>query len=160
MAIYMKVPDTKGTVTARGYENEIELNSLQFSASHPVITGQIAGQRLVDPSLSEVVITKRLDLSSSSLLRFTLDHRFLDKLTFNFTRTSAGATETFLQIVLRETLLTGYSFSSSGDIPVESLSINYIAIEFVHFAVDAAGRTVSGGPDGVFWHLHNASQRI
>ena len=155
MAIYMKWSDgIKGQVTAHGFEDDIEMTPLQFSARHPAVTAQLGAtsSQSIYPSISEIVITKRLDLASPALFLCTLDGKHVRELEFYFTRTASVAVQTFLEIRLKAALFTGYSFSGTGvDTPVESLSINFVAIDFVYIAVDAAGKSLGQYP--VTWDL-------
>jgi type VI secretion system secreted protein Hcp len=154
VAIYMRRHDgVKGEVTARGHENDIELTTLKFNATHPRISYQMnASAQHIDSSLSEVVVTKRLDLSSPDTFLNTLNGKSISELEFFFTRTSGGSIETFLHIRLKQNLLTGYSFSSDEvNFPVETISINYLTIEFIYLGRDASGRPSGQYP--VIWDI-------
>jgi type VI secretion system secreted protein Hcp len=60
-----------------------------------------------------------------------------------FTTTSKGATTKFLTYELTNTGLSGYSLSSGGEMPTESLSLNFTKVVWSFTGTDAA---VSGTP--------------
>jgi len=71
MAIYMNYngKKIKGNVTATGYEDWIELDSIQFGVGRGISmeVGNMANREATRPSLSEVVVTKMMDNASGGL---------------------------------------------------------------------------------------------
>ena len=65
------------------------------------------------------------------------------------TATSQGATEKFLSYELTDCGLSGYSVSSGGDMPSESLSLNFAKISWTLTPVksDGSGTPVTQGYD-------------
>jgi co-chaperonin GroES (HSP10) len=70
MAIYMKYADIKGTVSASGHEQWIELSSFKYDITRAISaqTGAKGDRETSAPTVGEVVITKRTDRSTVGLL--------------------------------------------------------------------------------------------
>jgi type VI secretion system secreted protein Hcp len=144
MAIYLQYGSIAGEVTTTGYEKYIEVQSYQWGAGRAVSMphgGGVSKRESSDPSLSEVTFTKQLDATSTLLLQQCLVGEMDTTAKVVFTRTKAGGeTEPFLQYTLTNCAITGYSVSSGGDRPNESLSINFTKIEMKYTAYDVKGK--------------------
>ena len=60
-----------------------------------------------------------------------------------------------MQLVLTNCMISGYSASSGGDRPTESLSLNFTKVEFKNIGMGAAGET--GSPEAVTYDLAQAT---
>ena len=73
MAIYMNYNDKKikGNVTAKGYEDWIDISSFQFGVGRGISmeVGQMANREATRPSLSEISLSKLMDGSSGGLFK-------------------------------------------------------------------------------------------
>jgi len=145
MAIYMNWDGVPGDVTTQGFEKWIELSSFQWGIGRGIgsaISGQASRESSI-PSISEVVVTKRMDSSSPGLWTDSVAGQLNTTVKIAFTTTSKGATEQFLNYELTNTGLSGYSISSGGDMPTESLSLNFTKVMWSFTGMDP---TVSGSP--------------
>ncbi|MFY9299757.1 MAG: type VI secretion system tube protein Hcp [Candidatus Nitrosotenuis sp.] len=139
-AIFLKIDTIPGDSTAQGHRNEIELNSLQFGVARPI--GSPVGSGLPRdsiPTASEVLVTKMMDVSSTKLFAESLGGKSHDKIEIFLAKTEADKLVTFAQYTLEDVLITGYSVSSGGDTPAESISLNYLKI---------TTKFIPTGPDG------------
>jgi type VI secretion system secreted protein Hcp len=72
MAIYMNFNDLaiKGNVTAEGYADWINIQSLQYGIGRGISmeAGNVANREASRPSISELSISKMMDTSSAKLL--------------------------------------------------------------------------------------------
>jgi type VI secretion system secreted protein Hcp len=150
MAIYMKYGDTiKGRTTTQGFAGWMELGSLQFGAGRGIgsAKGKGTNREASEPSLSEITVTREWDAEASAALFQESVMGSLDtKVTIKMTSTNKGVVETFLEINLEETGISGYSVSSGGDKPSESLSLNYGKIEFVPYKQEEDMSMTKGTP--------------
>jgi type VI secretion system secreted protein Hcp len=155
MPIYMNYNDLPGDVTAEGHEKWIELNSFQWGVGRGVSspTGGSADREASAPSVSEIVVTKANDVSSTKLLNEALQGEG-QTVKIDFCKTDKGKLEPYLQLILTNTLISGHSFSSGGDRPQESLSMNFTKVEFKNIGMGAAGDT--GSPDSVTYDVAQA----
>ena len=133
MAIYIKYssPDVKGDVTTAGFKDQIEVHSFQWGVGRGIgsPTGASGNRAATTPSVSEVTVTKNQDNASGALLKEALSSGGKAKLVISFVRTDQGGADSYLEVTLTDTMISGYSLSSSGDRPSESISFNFTKIE-------------------------------
>jgi type VI secretion system secreted protein Hcp len=125
-----------GDVTSEGHEKWIEVGSLQHGVGRGISspTGGSADREASAPSVSEIVVTKSQDNASQGLFRASLDGEGkLVKIDFCRTKTGGGQ-EAYMQLELENTMISGFSMSSGGDRPSESLSLNFTKITYVNTA--------------------------
>ena len=145
MAIYMNWDGVPGDVTTQGFEKWIELTSFQWGVGRGIgsaMSGQASRESSI-PSVSEVVVTKRMDGSSPGLWTDAVAGQLNTTVKISFTTTAKGETTQFLNYELTNTGLSGYSVSSGGDMPTESLSLNFTKVVWSFTGTDPA---VSGTP--------------
>jgi type VI secretion system secreted protein Hcp len=147
MAIFMKYDGIDGESEVSGFEKQIELNSFQFGVGRGISSARGTSTReSSEASVSEITVTKLTDGSSLKLLEASL-YGTLDKtVTLTFTRTqTGGGTQAYLTYVLTGTGVSGYSFSSGGDRPSESISLNFDKFEFKYGKIgdDISGATAA-----------------
>ena len=156
MPIYIKYtnPTINGDVTTSGFEKQIEINSFQWGVGRGVgsPTGASGNREASTPSVSEITVSKSLDNASGNLLKESLSSGGKSTLVISFVRTdgTAGA-DTYLEVTLTDTIISGYSMSSGGDRPSESISFNFTKIE-VKFTPQNADGT-KGSPFPVTYDL-------
>jgi type VI secretion system secreted protein Hcp len=152
MPIYVQYAKIAGDVTATGHEKWIEVNSFQFGVGRGISspTGGSSDRESSAPSVSEIVVTKPTDVASTKLFNESLQGEGED-VTIDFCKTDKGKLETYLTYTLTNTMISGYSLSSGGDRPMESLSFNFTKVEQKSTAQGAAGDT--GSPDAVTYDV-------
>jgi type VI secretion system secreted protein Hcp len=152
MPIYMKYTGIDGDVTAEGHEKWIECNSFQWGIGRGISspTGGSADREASAPSVSEVVITKAQDQATVKVV----DAGFQGEgvaVTIDFCKTDKGKLETFLQYTLTNTMISGYSISSGGDRPSESVSLNFTKVECKLTSMTATNS--DGSPETVTYDM-------
>ncbi len=153
MAIYMKYGDIKGSVTTDGFKDWIELGSFQWGVGRSVNSpskGEDTREGS-EPSISEVVVSKRMDKASPKLWQDAVGGDFSKDVTISMTTTTKDKVETYLEYSLKEVGLSGYSASGGADdSPGESLSLNFSAVTWKYTGRDAK---IAGTPEVVGWSL-------
>jgi type VI secretion system secreted protein Hcp len=152
MAIYMKYGSIKGAVTTDGFKDWIELSSFQWGVGRSIGTAArgSTSREHSEPSLSEVSVTKLSDLATPKLFLDAVAGKLDNKVTIKFTTTAKGDVETFLTYEMENTGLSHYSLSSGGDMPMESMSLNFTKITEQFSGMDPA---VRGSPEIVGYDL-------
>ncbi|HVC60411.1 MAG TPA: type VI secretion system tube protein Hcp [Acetobacteraceae bacterium] len=154
MAIYMKYGGTiKGSVTTDGFKDWIELGSFQWGVGRSVTSPSKSSDTREgsEPSISEIVVTKRMDKASPKLWQDAVGGDFSTAVEIHFTTTTKDKVETYLQYNLTETGLSGYSASAGGeDAPQETVSLNFATVTWKYTGRDSK---IAGTPDVVGWDL-------
>ena len=142
MAIYMNYNSLspKGDVTEGGHKDWVELSSIQWGVGRGISspTGASADRESSAPSVSEVTVTKTQDVATIGLLTAAYQGDGVP-VQIDFTRTNKDTQDVFLTIELTNVMISGYSMSSGGDRPTESLSLNFTKIEVKGTQMDATG---------------------
>ena len=144
MAVYLKYEGLDGEATHEKHTKWIEVQSLQFGVGRGISTptGATTNRESSQPSVSEVVITKMLDNSSTALFAESVTGTAGKKVEIHLVNTGDPG-DTYVEYTLTDSLISGYSVSSGGDRPSESISINFTKIEFKFTAFDAKNKTAS-----------------
>jgi type VI secretion system secreted protein Hcp len=152
MAIYCKFANINGPVTTEGFKNWIELDTFQWGVGRSIGTAARGAysREHSEPSISEITVTKRTDVASPKLLLDAVAGKLDSKVEIKFTTTTKGKVETFLTYKLENVGISGYSLSSSGDMPVEHLSLNFTKITETFTGFDPG---IGGSPETVGYDL-------
>jgi len=134
MAIYMnfnaKAP--AGNVTAKGYEDWIEVDSFNFGVGRGISmeAGAMANREATRPSLSEITLTKRIDAASGGLFKSSVSGDEGVKVEIHVVQTGASSVEKYAVYNLEDAIISSYSISASaGGPPQESISLSFAKIE-------------------------------
>jgi type VI secretion system secreted protein Hcp len=143
MPIYMKYGDIKGDVTAKGHEGILgwmEINGFQFGIGRSIASpvGGVSDRESSAPTVSEIVVTKPADISSTALFEQALYGEGV-KVQIDFCKTDKGALEVYQSYQLENAMISGLSVSSGGDRPMESISINFTKIQYAFYQMNATG---------------------
>ncbi|MEO3389461.1 type VI secretion system tube protein Hcp [Mesorhizobium sp. CAU 1741] len=152
MAIYVKYDGIDGEATHDKHKKWIDVSSLQFGVGRGISTpsGSTANREASEPSISEVVVTKMLDASSSKLFVESCTGAAGKKVEIHLVSTGSPG-NTYVEYTLHNALISGYSLSTGGDRPSESISINFTKIEYKHIPYDEANK--AGTPVTVSYDL-------
>ena len=132
MPIYIKYGDIKGDVSAEGHKGAdgwVEINSFQFGIGRGISspTGGEDDRESSAPSVSEIVVTKPMDKSSYRWMEESLWGEGVD-VQVDFCKTDKDKLEVYASYKLENCMVSGYSVSSGGDRPSESISLNFTKI--------------------------------
>jgi type VI secretion system secreted protein Hcp len=154
MPIYMNYNDLAitGDVTESGHPKWIELDSLQFGVSRGISSpiGGVNDRESTAPSVSEIQVTKVTDQASLQLVNEALQGEG-KKVVIDLCKTDQGKLEVFLTYTLTNCMISGFSTSSSGDRPHESLSLNFTKIELRNVSMGADAK--AGNPESLTYDL-------
>ena len=138
MAIFMKYGDLKGEVTADGYEDWVEFSSFQWGLGRGISSGVGGGSKreATAPSVSEITLTKTMDAFSPLSLKEAIGGKAV-VVKVEMTQTdNDGKHVAYQKFILTDTLISGYSMSSGGDRPSESLSLNFNKFDSEYIKID------------------------
>ncbi|WBH16695.1 Hcp family type VI secretion system effector [Sphingomonas radiodurans] len=124
MAIFLKLDGIKGSTTDSKFKEQIELSSFQWGAGIGVGSARGGDRSTSEPSVSEITATKTTDKSSELLFKALLKGDPIGKGTISFVAASKGESVAYATLEIEEVIISGFSMSSGGDFPSESISLN------------------------------------
>ena len=156
MPCYMKYGDIKGDVTADKYKDWIELHSVQFGVGRALTQGGGSGgnREAGKASVSEVTVSKVCDESSVYLFQEACKGLATD-CEIHLTTVQKDTLQPYMEYKLTKCMISGFSTSSGGDRPSESISLNFLKIETAFTPYLATG--AAGTPIKAFYDLTSAT---
>ena len=134
---FQKAGELKGEASAKGHENAIEVHGFQFgvTASSAIGSGQATARR----QFKHLVVTKRLDRSSTSLMSALTNNDEVKELKLAL-RKHGGGSEDFFTITLSAARVVGVDldFDAGGE-AVECVSFAFTKIDVEYRAQRADG---------------------
>lgn len=144
--VFIKIGDIKGESTDAKHPEWVVLDSVQWGVSRaispPVGSGGDREGSL--PAFSELTLSKRVDSSSPAL--------FLNAVggsgpigTVTLELVDTGTRAVFYRLTLSNVMVSSQSHSGAagGDVPHESVSLNFTKIKIEYFKMDAKGGVVA-----------------
>lgn len=138
MALYMKIDGIDGNATAPGYEKWIPILSFGFGMGRRIVNavpGKTKDREGTILSLSEVTVSKTVDVATTALVRAVLENTAKSVkivLAKSLDEVSAGKNYS-VEYVLKEVLVSGYSVQTgSGGPPVENIVFNFGALNITY----------------------------
>ncbi|MEM7497546.1 MAG: type VI secretion system tube protein Hcp [Pseudomonadota bacterium] len=137
MPIYMEIEGIMGDATHETHKNWMDIESLHWNVSRNMNTsaGSSANREASEPTVSEVVLTKVTDSSSTKLFAEACSGR-TGKLTTIHLVTTGNPGETYVEYKLTNTLVANYSVDTTGDRPVETIRLNFTKMEVKYIPHD------------------------
>lgn len=138
MAIFLKYGDLKGETTQLAHKEWIEISSFQWGVGRGISSGVGGGSKreATAPSVSEITLTKTFDVSSPLLLKEAVGGKAVTA-KIEMTQTdNSGKHVAYQKYILSNALISGYSISSGGDRPSESVSLNFTKFDSEYLNID------------------------
>lgn len=124
--IFLKITNIKGGSADPTHRDWIDSLSVQYGVTRPIQLG--GGTRSIGKvNLSELTVSKPLDISSPALFREATIGKGQD-VNLELVRSLPDA-QRYYRIHLYDALVSAFSSSSGGDAPMETVSFNYTKIE-------------------------------
>lgn len=153
MPIYMQYAGIDGDVTEVKHTKWVDVGSFQLGVGRGINSpiGSTAKREVSTPNVSDITITKRMDISSYRWLEESLYGQKAVKCTVHFTRTGQdGNTEVFAEYIFENCLVAGYSVSTGGSDASESISINFTKLEYTYTDRDAVNAPGGSKPRAAY----------
>lgn len=117
MSVYMKYEGIPGNATADGYADYIRIDSMQFGVGRGISmeVGNLANRESSKPSISEITCTTEVDKCLTPLFTEAVSGSTGKLVTFAVVQTGSDKLIEYLTVELKQTLVSGWSFSVEGD---------------------------------------------
>ncbi len=151
MAIYLKMDGIDGDATHEDHKKWITVESLQWGVGRAIATpvGSTKNREASEPSVAELTIAKQMDTASVYLFQEACTGQTGKEVKVHLVSTGSPG-QTYLEYTLTDTLVSGYSVSSGGDRPSESISLNFNKVEMKYIPLESnneSGSPVTKGYD-------------
>ena len=127
----------KGESLLNGYKGDIELMSFSWGVSNPIqASSSNTGRSVGRPNFAEMTVTKKMDATSPLFAFSCAAAEDLGEVKVVILRqdTAKGADVNtnlaYMTYTFKDTLVSSVSVGGGGDIPVETLSLNYSQVEW------------------------------
>lgn len=149
MAIYLQIDGVKGSVTAKGHEGWIDCTSLQWGVGRAISSavGTSADREASKPSISEISVTKMMDPSSTQIFTEACVGKG-KKVKIDLCTVGTDQINTYMEYELEDCMVSGYSVSTGGDRPTESISLSFTKMVQKYIPYDKNGKPQSPLPAG------------
>src|SRR4051812_16488362 len=137
MAIYLKYDGIDGEATHEDHKQWIDIGSMQFGIGRAISTpaGSTANREASEPSVSEITVTKSMDGASPKLFTESATGNVGKVVKIDLVSTGSPG-NTYVTYTLTNTLISGYSVSTGGDRPTESVTLSFTKIEYKFIPYD------------------------
>jgi len=138
---FIKLADFKGDATFKGHEGEVNVLSWGWSASQTrnAASGMASGRAIP----GDLTITKTVDGTTPLLVEAVMTGKTLPSATLTVVNAAGDRTATSVKIVLTGVNVTSVSVApagSTGNLPVEQITLAYATLEYSVTPADRAGR--------------------
>jgi len=149
MTMYLQIEGIKGNVTAKGHEDWIDISSIQWGVGRAISSsvGTAADREASKPSISEVSVTKLMEESTPLIFTEACVGKS-KKVSIHLCTTGTESIDTYMEYDLEDCMISGYSMSSGGDRPSESISFSFTKLMMKYIPYDKAGKAMSPLPAG------------
>ena len=151
MAIYLKYDGIDGDATHEDHKKWITIESMQWGVGRAIATatGSTMNREASEPSVAELTVSKQMDTSSVYLFQEACTGQTGKEVKVHLVSTGSPG-KTYVEYTLENSLVSGYSVSSGGDRPSESVSISFTKFLMKYIPLESnneAGSPVTKGYD-------------
>jgi len=160
MTTYMKIDGITGDVTAKGHENWIALQSMNFNVKRTLSAtpGRLADREGTRPAISEITLMKRMDKTSP--------HLFIESCTgkaknvqIDICQSNNNELTPYASFTLRNAIISGYDIDTASvtqqslqpdenHYPAETITLSFDQIEMKYTPFDEQNNPQSPIPAG------------
>jgi type VI secretion system secreted protein Hcp len=157
---FLKLDGIKGESADAKHKGEIDISSFSWGASQTGVSATGGGGGAGKVHFQDIHFVKKTDASSPLLMLNCASGAHIKE--GNFVVRKAGGTQLeYLKIKLTDILVSSFNehgASAAGDIPTESVSINFSKVEYSYQPQGADGKA-QGGPILAGWDV-KANQKV
>ena len=137
MPIYLQLEGIQGDATHEQHSKWMDIEALHWDVSRNMNTaaGSAANREASEPSISEVVLTKVSDSSSTKLFKEACSGRTGKAASIHLVTTGSPG-ETYIEYNLTNALIANYSVDTNGDRPLETIKLNFTKMEVKYTPYD------------------------
>ena len=130
MPIYLQIDGIQGDATHEQHRKWMDIEAIHWNVSRNMKTaaGSASNREASEPTISEIVLTKVSDSSSTRLFQEACSGRTGKRAVIHLV-TTGNPGDTYIEYTLTNTLIANYSIDSNGDRPLETIRLNFTKME-------------------------------
>jgi type VI secretion system secreted protein Hcp len=132
------VGESRADIAAKGFN--IDIQSWSWGMTRPVLTNATVKRQLSPVSTKDISFSKYLDSSSPGLMNALTKGTIVSEVKLLLRNTGIDRLETFLQLTLKNAVITSYTIDNSSERPTESFTINFTEVTLDYTPFNAAGQ--------------------
>ena len=135
---FLKIQGVDGESTDEQFPGAIVLESYSFGVANALSPGHGSGASVGKATFTELIVTKRIDKSSPTLLLDCATGKLLPAVQLVSRRSPGGV---YLQITLTNAFVTSFQEAGThGELPLEQISFNYQKLTYAYAPQLATGQ--------------------
>ena len=137
MPIYLKLDGITGDCTQADHKQWMDIDSMTWNVTRSIQTqaGATTNRESSEPQVGEVTLIKRSDSSTAKLIQESTTGKTGKTATIDMV-TTGNPGQTYLQYTLTNTLVSSYASTTTGDRPVETITLNFTKKEVKYTSYD------------------------
>jgi type VI secretion system secreted protein Hcp len=137
MPIYLQIDGIQGDATHETHRKWMDIEAIHWDVARHMNTsaGSAANREASEPTISEMVLTKVSDSSSTKLFQEACAGRTGKTAKIHLV-TTGNPGDTYIEYTLTNTLIANYSVDSSGDRPMETIRLNFTKMDVKYTPYD------------------------
>jgi type VI secretion system secreted protein Hcp len=147
VAFYLQISSIKGSVTEGKHKGWIKLDSMDLGNQRDIYVkpGSSADREYSFPKISDLILTKELDVSSPYLYQKSLTGESLDKVVIQACNLSNN--QVYLEYTLSDVMISHYDLSGISpddhDHLKETVHLNFTKVQMKYVPTSASGQAGS-----------------
>lgn len=144
---FLKLEGVPGESTREGFEEQIEVESLNFGVNNPTSSGPGAGRGAGKASISPISISKQVDKASPKLFDACTHGKHFPTAEITFHRSGGDEAVDYLVYKLEKVYVSDYQINGTSgmeDRPREQISLDFGKVEVTYTPQTETG--AKGGP--------------
>ena len=133
---YLKIEGIAGESLDAAHAGWIDVQSFRWATARGGAASARTVARQVQSTISSMVVTKRLDKASPALQKASVEGQHFKTVVLEFVSQTKGE---YYQITMSDVIVSGVRLSGAGDVPAESVTLNFAKFEAKYGKVDAQG---------------------
>ncbi|KMO40347.1 hypothetical protein VQ03_14220 [Methylobacterium tarhaniae] len=137
MPIYLQIDGIQGDATHEAHRRWMDIESLHWNVTRNMNTfaGSAANREASEPTVSEVTLTKVSDSSTTKLFQEACSGRNGKTAVIHLV-TTGNPGDTYIEFTLHNTLIAGYTIGTTGDRPIETVTLNFTKMDVKYTPTD------------------------
>ena len=137
MPIYLQMDGIQGDATHETHRRWTDIESLHWNVTRNMNTyaGSASNREASEPTVSEVTLTKVSDSSTTKLFQEACSGKNGKTATIHLVSTGNPG-DTYIEFILHNTLIAGYTIGTTGDRPLETVTLNFTKMDVKYIPYD------------------------